>query len=376
MKRFFTLVLALCLLASTALAETTLNIMDQYYTVDDLQEQISKVWQQTYETPWRTVEIDVQATAPQVQSMPILKVTPAFWIPETSSKVEWISRAGHDDPDSDTFSLSCGEIYKEEQMDNVMPQTEYYYAPLDAQQSYAPQNPLTIRNMLTLLDEILSDIDNLHCGLDADHIFSVNVTSHRNKKTHEVVLPARMTLTLATTLRAIPLWGHVIMSVDTRKDNELFYDPKVFFTMRSSSSYDLMGSTVKENEVISADIPLCSFDKIISALEEEIMAGHIRHIYCVDLGFALYNEPGVTRQSGREWIRTAEFYAVPTWRCTCIYTNLAKQELPDETVENPEPSMYYKTLYINAQTGELFSPIDDRSGCADYQGFISWEEVK
>ena len=373
MKRILVLIIVL-LLGISARAEG--NGVHPYHTVDALREQVNESWHAVYDTPWRTVEIDVRPTIPSVRAMPILKVRPAFWIPEASPEAAWVSKAAYDQAECDTFTLSRGEIYKEEQVNDTVSQSEYFYAPLDARRSYAPGNQLTMERMLAQLDEILSGMENLSGGLDTSHIFSVNVTSCIDQRTGETVLPARMTIRLATTLRMIPLWGHVIMSVDTRKDHELFYDPKCYFTMRSDSSYMLMGSTVKEVEEIAADIPLCGFDQVVSALEEEIMAGHIRSIYSVDLGFALYNEPGVTRQSGRDWIRTAEFYAVPTWRCACIYTNMAKQALPDDTVEDPEPSMYYKTLYVNAQTGELFSPTDDHDGCADYQGFISWEEVR
>ena len=67
---------------------------------------------------------------------------------------------------------------------------------------------------------------------------------------------------------------------------------------------------------------------------------------------------------------------MPAWRVLCLYTGDANKTLPDSAYANPGTSLYYESLYINAQTGELLDPTQRGNGTADYAGFISWEEVK
>lgn len=75
-------------------------------------------------------------------------------------------------------------------------------------------------------------------------------------------------------------------------------------------------------------------------------------IYSVDLGYALYNEPGVTRAPGREWIKSAMFYVKPVWRCVCIYEKKASKDLSDNIFSDPIVSVYYKTLYVRYINGQ------------------------
>ena len=70
------------------------------------------------------------------------------------------------------------------------------------------------------------------------------------------------------------------------------------------------------------------------------------------------------------------FYAVPTWRCVCIYTNLAKKDISEDVLNNPAPSMYLKTLYFDAQTGMLIDPNNDQNEQGDYKGIVLWEQEK
>ncbi len=114
-----------------------------------------------------------------------------------------------------------------------------------------------------------------------------------------------------------------------------------------------------------------------SAIEQEINAGHIRAVYAVDLGYALYNLPGAPlRKPGSDYLDDAAFYCAPTWQVVCLYTSNAKKDLKDSVYEEPAISMYYKTLYINAQTGKMIDPEDGRRGCGDYPGIITWDEAE
>lgn len=349
-------------------------------TVDEIREQITSAWQSVYETNWRTIEIDILPTVPAVQRMPVLLVRPAYWIPSTDEDVLWTADGIHFDKGGDSFYLTSSVNSEEEKTKTSPAKTEsisyYVYAPLDYDYPYAPANNLTMDEMMGALKYLMDTIDNDYFGLDLDHQLHIRISGDINKSTNEYLLPAKMTMDINMTLRGIPIYGHVIDSVASHKDSELWYNPHFTFSMRNQDSFSLMGNSVCEMEEIFADIPLCSFETIREALETEIVEGHIRAVYSIDLGYALYNVPGVQRKSGREWMKTAEFYAVPTWRCVCLYSNHAEKDISAETIADPFTSVYYKTLYVNAQTGQLINPNDNSKGCGDFQGIMTWAEVE
>lgn len=89
----------------------------------------------------------------------------------------------------------------------------------------------------------------------------------------------------------------------------------------------------------------------------------------------LYNTPGMTNKSGFQ--RTAVFYAIPAWQVNCLYVDGGKKELRDysELDVDERNTQESKTVFVNAQTGEIIPTLDNGKDCLDYQGFISWEQV-
>lgn len=365
-KTAFLLVLLLMTTCMPGLAEKPM------YAIADYPEPVR--WQQTYQTKWREVTVDVTPTVPNAQAMPVLMVRPAFWQPEASGNPEWTlsERIAYS-----MFGLSAGMDEQTDYAEKTEPVSTFFYAPLDYDTAYAPANDLTVNDALSLLERILTTLGHDHFGVDTQHLPFVRTQAQIGKKSGEPVAPGEVCLTLHTTLRDIPIWHHVVWSIDSRHDLEQYYYPHVGFRAWSESKYDFAAATVREMAEVAADVPLCSFNVVQSAIEREINAGHIRAVYAVDLGYALYNLPGAPlRKSGSKWLDDAEFYCAPTWQVVCLYTNQPKKELKDAAYENPATSMYYKTLYINAQTGEMVDPEDGRRGCGDYPGVIRWTDVQ
>lgn len=75
-----------CLMALTILLPAASYAQQEYLTIGELREQVEGGWQQTYETKWRTVEIDAEVKLPQTDAVPILKVV--YDIPQTTVTAE------------------------------------------------------------------------------------------------------------------------------------------------------------------------------------------------------------------------------------------------------------------------------------------------
>ena len=104
----------------------------------------------------------------------------------------------------------------------------------------------------------------------------------------------------------------------------------------------------------------------------------------MEFGYTLYNDPNGDF-SVPSIYDVACYYAVPSWVVHGIYMDNPKQafvyrgrnddELNDDIRNTPE----YKTLIVNAQTGEMLDPKDKSQrgyGDARYKGFIPWDKVK
>lgn len=350
-KLIFCLVLILLAIPAAA--------AEEYQSIADMP--VPERWTASWEVGNRTVTVDVQPTIPEVEVMPVVKVVPAFWVPQPRAGAAWtvnVSGLG------DAFHLQTENVYTVAGYTGGM-----MYAPFEEDALLFNGSALTVAGLKSKLAAIFSDMEGEVYGYDTLHVDYLN--PHKVKGGGHAVI-----VNFYQTLRDVPLWDHAINSVGGRADDELNYWLGYTLTMQDEDSYELGGHAVRESAVLAEDVPLCSFDLVKAAVEAEIEAGHIRAVYAIDLGYALYNEPGVTREPGTEWIADAEFYALPAWRVLCIYTANTGKKLDSKVFANPATSMYYKMLFINAQTGELLDPDQTGNGCADYSGFLTWEDVQ
>ena len=369
MKKMRTVTLITCLLlfSSVGKAET-------YLTMAEMCEQAPARWTQTYETTWRTVNIDVQPLVPQVKKVPILKVVPEFGQPDVSVLgAGWTSKARR----MGVFNAYLNYADLEENDKVSTTTTTSIYPPFDMNTAYAKGNELILAKVLDQLQLIMNTLgyDRGQWQYDRPNKVMVNTIA---SNTTGILRPGNYTVSLNQKLYGLPIFCHALSGVEQPKDSEQVITTGLTFRIRTLHAIALSGKQVKVTDVLAEDVPLCSFSTVKAAIEEEIQAGHIRKIFDVELGYALYNEPGTFRTPGNPEFSTAVFYAVPVWRVTCHYIENAKKELRDYTgMDVSERNVIeYKTLIVNAQTGVVMDRTDNHKGCADYAGFLSWEEVR
>lgn len=359
MKKILSMIAAAMLLLSAAFAEEYLSIGDMA---------VPERWSATYQVGKNTVTVDIQPTIPAVDELPVLKVAPSFWLPQPKAGAAWTLQTER--VAEGAFHLWTENVETVAANVRTTQGSGFVYGPFDDNAKYIVDSDLTMAQMKAQLEEIFATMENAESTYTADHVHYLN--PHTSKKGYAYIM------NLHQQLAGAPLWGHAIYSVSNPADEDMSYWPNFILTMQDDGNYELLGRTVKETAVLAADIPLCGFDKVKATVEKEIEAGHIRAVYGVDLGYALYNEPGVTRKIDGtfDWMQSAEFYAVPAWRVLCLYTGDAGKTLKESTYANPGTSQYYEELYINAQTGALLDPAQRGQGTADYTGHMAWSDVR
>ena len=171
----------------------------------------------------------------------------------------------------------------------------------------------------------------------------------------------------------IPLLNHAGATYKqrTRGNATIRLDASVI----NEKMYDIVIPSVKTTEKLADDVPLCSLSKVISAIEKEIEAGHIRKIYDLEFGYVFYEDPDYVTKT----TQTDHFYAIPVWQLNCLYMSNRQKELPEyggDEAWNERDSTEYSSLVINAQTGEMQDFMSQAEDRAEYKGFISWDKVK
>lgn len=380
MKRLITIALALaCLLSNPGcLAQK------EYVSVTQLKEQLPARWTQTYETKWRTVEIDVQPTVPEVDEVPILKITPDFDHPDPSLFGEGWELDWRQSSFCATLNGGGERGVVEAQKKQGGTTTTDHYPPFDMNRAYAENNALTLGEALDYAKNILAGVFEDPETWDFERVYDRMMCNKTvKKKTGEFLFAGTyLSIPLKQKMRGIPILAHSSQGVeieDARLLNNIgpIYEPRFFFNIRSAEELYISWDKAKIIEAIVADIPLCDFSIVQASLEEEIHAGHIRKIFDIDFGYALYNDPGANRTGGDKESEPQQFYTVPAWRVNCYYLESGKKEMRDYSKwDVPERSeIEYKTVLVNAQTGKVMDRADHSKGCTDYRGFISWEEI-
>lgn len=155
------------------------------------------------------------------------------------------------------------------------------------------------------------------------------------------------------------------MKVGKKIDQLSVMEPYLELEYRNDSSYYFRAKTLNTAMAIEDDIPLASLDAIIKTIENEIMSGHIRAIFEINLGYVMC------------LMDDDKVGLFPIWEVLCGYESSVSKEWETETRfagENGVDSFESLTrMAINAQTGELIDPGKFDSEQLYIPKIITWE---
>ena len=124
----------------------------QYYTIQEVREQVPRRWTQTYETKWRTIDIDVCPTVPDVDTMPVLQVKAAYWQPEENGLDErWISLL------FGMFEYTIGDYCAVAKATNGKLNETFFTPPYDYERAYLYESSFTLYNALDYVRQLMEE---------------------------------------------------------------------------------------------------------------------------------------------------------------------------------------------------------------------------
>lgn len=122
-----------------------------------------------------------------------------------------------------------------------------------------------------------------------------------------------------------------------------------------------------QKDVLVEDVPLSPMKKVIESLEHQIEAGHIRNLFALRFGYCCYLNDA------------KEVVAFPVWMAECDYYFGANTQTCDyeELADAPITArLFYRTMLVNAQTGEFIDPAKLKDKVLDCPKIITWEDAQ
>lgn len=359
----FLLILLLQLLTEASFAAEKINIAQ-------LREQLPERWVQEYQTYGRTIVVDVRPIAPTVGTISILRVVQDTSVPEISElSSDWNSKVS----DDGIFNIQLGDPCAAENKTKGTYKSVNYYPPFDFDKAYAQNNALTLSEVIGYIEKIMNDVNYGQWGFKKPCRLLTNIMTESKAK--GAVFQGSYYLSFLQQLDGIPILNHARFGIEEPKGDPPFIRAQLFCVLQTLNDISMGGYKVKVDEVLADDVPLCNFSEVQKSIEQEILAGHIRRIFDVELGYVLYNQPGGTGKDFQGF--NMSYYAVPMWVVNCYYVSTPHTELRDYSQwDVPERGVIeYKQMYINAQTGKTIDRGDNHVGAADYTGFLAWDDV-
>lgn len=365
------------LLLFLTLGGCTSGFAEEYYAISDVRMQAAKGWHQTYTAFGREIAVNVDLAVPDIASVPIIKCKYADYPPDITNGTGLTLVYDL----ADMFAISSTNLGQGVMMPKVERQSwnpvtiTTYYPPIPLNMTFSGYS-LTLGDLCNTIREMLTAI-----GIDSDNFLldeplNLMVNEYYDAGKGETMIPAMVVANFYQLLRGIPVllhWneGYVngpLMGTSTGLGMILSPADQDFF----------VGINAKdEMEEVDSDVPLCSFPTVVAAVEKEIEDGHIRKVYDLQFGYALCSavENGGVK---KDVDPNDQFYTIPIWMANCMYVPSAKKEINiyDESYGTDERNKQeYQKIIVNAQTGELISPMGDGKNRGYYDGYLSWEDV-
>ena len=393
-------------------------------SISELRQQVEAMgrWTASYEAYKRKIEVDIPIDIPEVDAVPIVQVSGYYAVDQEGrltrdgTKLNRIGYDGFDIYEEDGLMtyLSTTDVTGEI---NVSPFDKdkgvillaYYNSPsnlrthkvkydskvyypyeVDADEIYAEDNPQSAAEAKAYLERILGYFYPESDNSIALRYLEVRSRGHKVKGLDDYNLGdyakdypmGTYALSFCQTIQGIPVYHDVGWRLDTTGNapHELINDAwkktepimgisDNRFEFMGDDSFEMLVRWVKEAGIIKEDVPLAPLSSIISSIEDEIQKGRIRKVYALRLGYGCY----ITEESPETYV------LYPTWICECDYMDDPKWEI-DEWAYNLEKGFNkkysFKTLVINAQTGEMDDPYLSKKEQIFCPTIITWEDAQ
>lgn len=376
---------------------------EEFVDAKTLGMQASIYWQQTYhDVDDREIVVDIQPIIPNIEVVPVIKIRKPEYTVESiynicdpsktntteesfgtilnysdSESGEQLEARFFKNGDKSIFVEYTNQKTKIESDPNKLESFNgdtYCSNKVERTQAYLEGYDLTVQECLDMANERLTALFPTY-NIDLDLTWVEVVPNSR---------PCYV-CTLKQKIKGIPVLMGAGDPVVGISDNEInfkkpdswkrsetfrwgdFFSPMWDFIAYVDGGYQIQCAPLTESSVVEYDIPLCNMEKVIQSIEERIENGYIRNVHALRFGYCCYID------------EENEIVLYPIWEVECDYYYNPNEETKQygELEDVPITSrLQYRTMIVNAQTGEFMDPIELKDRLLDCPEIITWDDVQ
>lgn len=358
------------LILSLSFLFTSPAFAESYTSIQQIAETTPERWTETYETEWRTIQVDAEIIVPDVEAFPIVTIQK---MPKLSSEL----LAEYKNVNSN-FSF-CFDKLK----DDYLHVNEGY----KFQVTYGRNEiPLEMpENVKITFDEAkalaLSEANRLW-GLNEDDLLltSTRISScvYKYKESNgvktwgsAVTKQGRFHLSFAQLFHGIEMEDGRSCYLDLSVSREsTMCSPSYFISFSSNlDNAKVRAILYTEKEVIYDDVPLLPFSAAKEAIEQEIYAGRLRTIDEVKLCYVSYLDPNDAKT----------IWLLPAWYVVGDYSRDPEEEYKytydKYTGEEVDNGLEQLEVIFQAQAGTLIDYTATSNSRRNVISIITWEQI-
>lgn len=345
------------------LLHASANAQHNYLSIEEIREQTPDHWTQSYETQWRTIEINAPVYVPEVNEFPIIRVVRAPAV-DTALLVE--------DCDvrmnvSGILSVDFGKSRlvlsgQEEHRETIVFSNGEIPAIIAEGSTISAEQATDI-----LLNRIqqMTGHDNSDFRIKSLTIYGpvwkYRLDGDEKIYTESVTTSGNYMIELEQLFHGIPYRACGECSGRLTRDNQWLPHASVAGNVQTENRFTLTANLFCETDMPYHDVPILSFSEAKSAIEKEIFAGHLRTVDAIELAYVPYLDPS---EEGIFWL-------LPVWVAKGGYTRDANREF----ISLDEENLPRSEVVFEAQNGTL---MDYSEGGSSRQvpEIITWDDVK
>jgi hypothetical protein len=343
-----------------------------FYSIADLPKVEQDGWHQTYEAKGRTIIVDVDIEIPSVDRFPIVEVAFPGVMPIFDDRAEvWTQ-------DETAINITVQDSIEIFQGTESGQPTRYLEP-----NAMPENNPFTPEQAKIFIDTFLAQYDPLLGTQEYEmKAFFANSRMYKivSMGTDGAILDYEKPVSkvgaysydVLQKFHGIPYLAYYAPRSVPRADDNLPFPPSGMIGgyIANENNYSILFEPAKEVALYADDVPLVSFEKCKTELEQLISAGLLREVYSVRLGYMAHQNPDNLGKS---------FLLLPVWYVRGKLVE--KATAPDDPTMESALGEYFPMcrgteLIFLAQTGEYKNP-QDASIRRDYaDNIITWDDIQ
>lgn len=345
-----------------------------WQSISDVKATTPARWQETYQTPWREVAIDVPIRLPDAERFPVLRVTMARPVsPDKLVAYQYINRNKNgmleanfhgEDVVPAGWKHKSSVVFLEGAVPDILPE--------NSSLSYEAATAFFFEEFERLFGLGRADFTIRKTIVDSA-FYRYTGSGHSIQWKERATPTGRYLFTFRQQFEGIP-YQPALDCYDPQQHKlgreKNIRNGTIGARITDTQHFRIVSQLMERVDCVHGDIPLLPFSQAKAAFEKEILAGRLRNADSLELCYIPYADP---KDDNLFWL-------LPAWYLKGGYTRNPKQafspHLDKTTGEVLDDGIERAEVVFQAQLGKLIDHTDKRSNRRALPKLVTWRDVQ